>query len=230
MSGPASRRAYHSPRREAAARETRLAVLGAARAEFTANGYERTTLAAVARGAGVSLATVKLVEPTKARLLVAVVEAVVRTDDASAPLVEQRWWKALLAEPDAQRLLARLAARVAGAMEGQVDLLDTVWQAARTEPEIARLEERASLGRWTDLQTVSDALIALGRLRPGLDRDTATDILWTTASPQGFSLLVRRRGWTTERWADWLSDSLARLLLDSPAPAGLPGEVRAGRT
>ncbi len=228
MSDRVSRRAYHSPRREAAARETRAAVLDVARVEFAANGYASATLAAIARRAGVSLATVKLVEPTKGRLLVAATEAVVRSEDASRPLVEQGWWTELLDERDPRLLLARLATRVAAALERQVDLLEAAWQAARTEPEIARLEERASLGRRADMRTVIEALVRSGSLRPDLDPDAATDILWATASPQAFALLVRRRGWTPERWASWLADSLMRLLLTAPGPAGSPSDGLSG--
>lgn len=194
-------------------------MLAAAREEFATRGYEAATLAAIALRAGVSVATVKLVEPTKARLLVAAVQSVVRSDDASAPLVEQRWWAELLAERDAAILLRRLADRIAAALEAQVDLLEAVWQAASSEPELARLEERASLGRWEDMRTIVDALAGLGALRPGLDRDMATDVLWASASPQEFALLVRRRGWTAARWADWLADALVRLFVAAPPSA-----------
>ena len=214
-----SRRTYHSPRREAAARETRRAVFAAARQAFAVGGYEGTTLATIARAAGVSLATVKLVEPTKSRLLVGAIEDVVRSDDTSLPLVEQAWWRDLVVEPDAARLLGTLAGRIAGALERQADLLEVVRQAARSEPELARLEERGSLGRRADLGTVVAALAARGDLRADLSAADATDALWAIASPQLYALLVRRGGWTSERWAVWLGDSLVRLLIRGQAPA-----------
>lgn len=213
MSAEASRRPYHSPRREAAARDTRGAVLDAARLAFAADGYEATTLSEIARRAGVSLATVKLVEPTKGRLLIRAIEGVIRSDDASIPLVEQAWWKELLAETDGRRLLIELTRRAGAALERQVDLLEVAWQAARSEPEVARLEELASRGRWQDMRTVVAALAAAGQLREGLDPDAATDALWALASPQEFALLVRRRGWTPDAWAAWLGDLLARTLV-----------------
>lgn len=188
-------------------------MLEGARREFAARGYEAATLAAIAAAAGVSLATVKLVEPTKARLLVAAIRDIVRSDDASLPLVEQPSWTALLAEPSPERLLVKLASRAAEALERQADLLSVVWQAAPHEPEIATLEEHASLGRWDDMRTVAVELEARGCLRPGLTVDGATDTLWVGTSPQSYSMLVRRRGWTRDGWAEWLGDLLVRALL-----------------
>ena len=116
MARATSRRPYHSPRRTAAARETREAVLEAARQEFARQGYAATTLADIAGAAEVSLATVKLVEPTKARLLSAAIRALIRPDDESIALVDQPRWKAMLAEPDARRLLAAFGDGFASAL------------------------------------------------------------------------------------------------------------------
>src|SRR6185437_12754714 len=108
-----SSRPYHSPRRAEAARETRQAVLAAARRQFVEHGYTHTTLAAIAQAAGVSLATVKLVAGTKPQLLVATIQAEVRRDDVAVPLVEQRWWQQLLAEPDPVGMLRQFVVAMA---------------------------------------------------------------------------------------------------------------------
>jgi AcrR family transcriptional regulator len=208
-----SRRPYHSPRRTAAARETREAVLEAARQEFARQGYAAATLADIARAAEVSLATVKLVEPTKARLLSAAIRALLRPDDESVALVDQPRWKAMLAEPDARRLLAAVGDGVAAALERQADLISVLSQAASAEPEAARLEQQGSSSRWSDLRTIVEVLAARNELRADLDVDGATDIMWAFASPQMFVLLVRKRGWDTRRWGRWLGDTLARTLL-----------------
>jgi AcrR family transcriptional regulator len=215
-----SRRPYHSPRRAAAARETREAVLEAARREFARQGYAAATLANIARAADVSLATVKLVEPTKARLLGAAIRALIRSDDESVALVEQPWWKAMLAEPDARRLLIAVAGGVASAFERQVDLMTVLSQAASAEPELARLEQQGSSSRWSDLRTIIEVLAARNELRADLDVDRATDITWALASPQTFVLLVRKRGWDSSGWGRWLGDTLARTLLTGDESEG----------
>ncbi len=216
---PKSSRSYNSPRRAEAARETRRAVLAAARQQFVENGYAHTTLAAIAEAAGVSVATVKLVGGTKPNLLVAAIQAEVRRDDDSVPLVEQQWWRELLADPDSNGMLKKFAAAVASAIERQSNLFAVVWQAAASEPEIASLDHRARQGRWNDLRQVAQALAERGALRPGLDLDTATDIIWALASPQLYRLLTADRGWSTTHWEAWLCDSLtSQLLTPHPFP------------
>ena len=58
MSSTPERRSYDASRRREKARATRRSVILAARDEFEAGGYQTTTIAAVARRAGVSAETV----------------------------------------------------------------------------------------------------------------------------------------------------------------------------
>lgn len=214
-----SSRPYHSPRRAEAARETRRAILAAARQQFVVHGYAHTTLAAIAEAAGVSLATVKLVAGTKPQLLVATIQAEVRRDDAAVPLVQQQWWQQLLAEPDPEVMVRQFVAAIASALERQAELFAVVWQAAASEPEIVALEQRARQSRWDDVREVAHALAEQAALRPGLDVDTATDIIWALASPQLYRLLTVDRGWSSERWEAWLRDSLTiQILARHPLP------------
>ncbi len=43
--------------------------------------------------------------------------------------------------------------------------------------------------------------------------DEARDILWTYSSPELFELLVRRRGWSVERFGAFVTDQLISALL-----------------
>jgi type VI protein secretion system component VasF len=54
-----------------------------------------------------------------------------------------------------------------------------------------------------------------GLLRPGLSADDARDIVWTLCSLAVYDLLVVERGWSSERYQEWLSSSLAAGLLPS---------------
>ena len=211
-----SSRAYHSPRREQTARETRLAVLAAAREQFVDHGYAGTSLAAIAQSAGVSLATVKLVAGTKAQLLVAAVQGIMRREEPSLPLVEQPRWRAMLTQRDPVRLLREFASIAASGLEHQAELFEVVWQAAASEPELAELDERASLGRWDNVRQLAQTLADLGELRADMDVDAAADTIWALASPQLFRLLVGRRSWSAGRWQEWLVRSLGVQLLEPP--------------
>jgi hypothetical protein len=54
-------------------------------------------------------------------------------------------------------------------------------------------------------------LAARGRLR--LPEDEAAETLWTLASPDTARQLREHRGWSRERYAAWLTDTLTRTLL-----------------
>jgi hypothetical protein len=50
-----------------------------------------------------------------------------------------------------------------------------------------------------------ESIDAKGALRPGLDVDRATDILWTLNNPDVWQLLVGRRRWTPAEYEEWLA-------------------------
>ena len=55
---------------------------------------------------------------------------------------------------------------------------------------------------------------------PGLDVTRATDVLWTLNHPDVWLLLVGERGWTPERFEQWLGDTLTAQLLPPAARLG----------
>lgn len=57
------------------------------------------------------------------------------------------------------------------------------------------------------------ALTAKPGARPGIAPDHAADLLCATLSPEMYLLLVRDRGWSTERFAEWADTSLRALLI-----------------
>jgi AcrR family transcriptional regulator len=77
---PPSTRAYHAPRRTAAAAETRRAILLAAKEQFEAHGWAATTIRMIAASAGVSPKTVEALFATKPALLEATLLAALGGD------------------------------------------------------------------------------------------------------------------------------------------------------
>jgi hypothetical protein len=65
--------------------------------------------------------------------------------------------------------------------------------------------------RLQNLRGLVDALAANAALR--LPREEAAETVWALTSPELHQLLTRVRGWTRERYCDWLAGSLTRLLL-----------------
>jgi hypothetical protein len=56
-------------------------------------------------------------------------------------------------------------------------------------------------------------LAGKGALRAGLSVEEARDVVWTLCSLEVHDLLVVERGWTSERYQEWLATALTRVLL-----------------
>jgi hypothetical protein len=63
-------------------------------------------------------------------------------------------------------------------------------------------------GRRANLKLVAQSIFNQGTMRNGLSIEAATEILWQLASPEMFNLLTDVGGYSTERYAKWLSGML----------------------
>ena len=209
-------RSYDSPRRREQAAATRREILSAAQHLFEQQGYAATTMAAVATEARVALKTVYVAFETKSGLLRALWHLLLRGDEGDAPMGQRRWYQELLAEPDPERQL-RLMARTSRLVKLRAAaLMEVIRSAAPTDPDIAALWSRIQ----SDFYDIQRPLVAMlaekNALRPGLDVDRATDILWTLNHPDVWHLLVGERGWTPEQYERWFGDAVcAELLAES---------------
>src|SRR5246127_806175 len=102
-------KAYHSPLRAQQARETRARILQAARVAFRDRGYGATTLADIARAAGVAEPTVRAVFKTKPNLIEHLLRLAIRGSDDEVQLQQRDAFRHVLAATDADTLLDRLA-------------------------------------------------------------------------------------------------------------------------
>lgn len=57
--------------------------------------------------------------------------------------------------------------------------------------------------------------IATGQTRSDLSQGDIRDVLWTMTSLEVHDCFVLKREWSPDEYAEWLSDALARVLLDS---------------
>ena len=206
-------RRYDSPRRREQAAATRRAILEAAQRLFERDGYAATTMAAIAKEAGVALKTVYVAFETKSGLLRALWHLLLRGDEDDVPIGERPWYREVLAEPDPERQLrfgahnARLVKQRAGA------LMKVIRSAAATEPDAAELWSRIEADFYDNQRVVVQVLHDNGALRAGLDVARAADIMWTLNHPDLWQLLVGERGWTPEQWEEWFADTVCQQLL-----------------
>ena len=206
-------RSYDSPRRREQAAATRREILSAAQRLFEQQGYAATTMAAIAAEARVALKTVYVAFETKSGLLRALWHLLLRGDEGDAPMGQREWYQELLAEPDPERQL-RLMARTSRLVKLRAAaLMEVIRSAAPTDPDIAALWSRIQSDFYDIQRPVVAMLAERNALRPGLDVDGATDVLWTLNHPDVWHLLVGERGWTAERYEEWFGDADCAQLL-----------------
>jgi len=198
---------------QARTRLARRAVIDAARSLFLERGYAATTVAAISRRAEVPEPTVYRLFSSKLGILKALLDVSIAGDDEPVAVRERAGVVALLDEPDPRRVLAGLAAVTTNINLRTNDLYNMLSRAADSDSGAAvlvgTLREQRERGQGHIVRT----LHRQHRLRAGLSARDASDIVHALMSPEVFRLLVTDRGWTAERYEQWISDVLAQQLL-----------------
>ena len=207
------KRKYDSSRRKEQARQTRLQIAEAARKLFLERGYAGATIEAIAQEAGVAPETIYATFKNKHRLLVFLLDISLGGDDQPMRLLDRPRPQAILEQNDQRQQLAGFSQDMADILGRAAPVLEIMRLAAKTEPAIARRVKRLFKERLQSLTDFVSNLARNGPLRNGLDLSRAGEIVWTITSPEVFLLLTRDRSWSKEVYADWLQDTLTRLLL-----------------
>jgi len=211
------RRRYDSPRRRAQAADTRRDIIDAARRLFEENGYAGTTLAAVASEADVVVETIYRSFDGKAGLLEEVIQAAVAggANRAQVPVTERPAIRAVIEEPDARKKIALHSATQPGIHARSGPLLRALREAAAADENLQQVHERLEGQRLNGMNQYAHDLIATGQTRKDLNQDDIRDILWTITSIEVHDRLVIQRRWSQEDYVEWLTDTIARLLLQA---------------
>jgi AcrR family transcriptional regulator len=208
MAGQVNTRPYDSPQRQAQAAATRSSVIDSARALFTTNGYSATTVAEVARTAGVSVDTVYTSVGRKPELILAVIDAILGASDAR----QRDYVKQIQEQPTAQAKIAAYAAAVARLVPKIAPLQDALGKAGETDAACARMRKRLVNRRAKNMLAFAADLRATGRLRTDLTDAQVADLVWSTNAPE-YWLLLKQRGWSPKRYERLLVDLWTRMLL-----------------
>jgi AcrR family transcriptional regulator len=195
---------------------TRAKIAAAATTLFVEQGYATTTIAAVARAAGVGVQTVYYSYASKAEILVGAIDHAIDGADARAGSrpdpAEQPWVQtALAAEDPARRLF--LHVRGAADLLGRAGpLLDVVRVVAAGESLVqAAWQEQEERRR-----AAHRALIASYPEDGGhRDVEQAVDVAALTLGPEAWDALVRRGGWSGLAWTRWAHRTLLAELMPS---------------
>ena len=196
---------------------THWRIVKAAYEAFCEQGYPGTTMADVAKRAGVAVQTVYFVFHTKAELLSRAIAFAVAGESDPLPPAEQPFYREAVGAPDVTTSLRAFVTGVA-AMERRRMPLVPALAAAEGSPETAGIVAFAEEWRADGYREYVDVLLAKQALRAGLTAERATHLLLLYVDVGSYRMLVRTYGWTHADWIDWTTETLA-LQLFGIAPA-----------
>src|SRR5258705_12804930 len=201
------KRPYKSLVRERQAGDTRRRIVEATRKLLLSEGYAGMTIEAIAQRAEVSAQSVYAIFKSKTGILIELLDQATFGAD-----YEEAVRKALSASDPETRL--RLAAPSARQIHhAQTATFDLLRGAGVVAPELAKLEQQRESLRYERQERMIISLRRAERLQPALDHASARDIFWMLTGRDVYRMLVRERGWSSQKYQDWLADTLVRSLL-----------------
>jgi len=202
-------RSYRSTVREESARRTRQLVADAARELFLTEGYAETSVAAIARRAGVSTQTVYNVFGTKADLLKHLYDVTLVGDDEPIPFAERPEVAELYSRTDPREFLEGYAAIGQVLLDRLGPLLGAITAgAAGGNPDLVAHLDKIGSERLVGATMAARRVAELGGLRPDVSLEEARDALWMLNSMEVWQLLTVSRGWSSERYVVWLGRAM----------------------
>ena len=196
------KRHYDSTWRQEQARETRQRIIQAAHDLFVKKGYGSTTIADIAREAGVAVETVYAAFRNKHTLLRQVWYVSFRGDEEDVRLWDRPEIRAVVAEPDLARRFVAQSVVLTAVFRRITPLLIMLQGAVASQPAAAAMLAEFDELRLDAAAKYAQAAAATGQL--AVSENECRDVLWATLDGAQWHRLVAERGWSDERFAAWL--------------------------
>ncbi|MBO3748451.1 helix-turn-helix transcriptional regulator [Streptosporangiaceae bacterium NEAU-GS5] len=193
----------------ARSRATRRRIAEAAAELFVRDGYLQTTMAAIAREAGVAVQTLYLAFEGKAAILSAAVDLAVAGDDAPVPILDRPWVARVRADPDGVAALGVFVGAATQIIERFYPLYAAM-RAASADPEVADLVTLNKRQRHMVHAQIVRELSEKDGFRPEVGH--ATDVVYTMVSQETYGLMVAERGRPAAEWSAWVARVLTEEL------------------
>jgi AcrR family transcriptional regulator len=200
------KRTYQSASREMSAERTRSKVLEAGKFLFSRRGIDVTTIAQIADRAGVSSATVYATVKSKSGLLHALMH-----DAIFGPRFQEAQQK-LVGVNDPIEQIAMTAQVARAIYEGESGDLSLLMKASAFSPELRKAQLQFEALRREMQRGRIDALFKSGRAKKGLDKETASSVLWMFTGREVYHKLVHESGWSPDKFQRWLEETLLATL------------------
>lgn len=205
------KRSYDASRRRAQASETRTLIVRTARDLFLARGYGATTIADVASGAGVSVETIYAAFKNKATLLHRAWDITIGGDEQDVTYHERPEVTVIRDEPDLARRFVAFAALFTRTAQRIAPFQLMVQSAAGADPAAAAMLAEMGRQRLTGMGVMAADAVKTGQL--AVTEEECRDIVWSMTDGVLWHRLVNERGWSNERFAEWLAAVWTRLLV-----------------
>jgi len=212
-----ARRGYSSERRARTAEDTRVRILDAGHALFGRDGIDRTTIADIAREAGVGTSTVYATLGSKEGIQRGLMErALFGSGFQSAHAM-------LTGVSDPVRLIELTPCIARAIHEGESGDLGLLRRTSGFSPALKKMEQEFEALRYSMQEPRLRALFEAGLNRKDLSFEDARLILWTYTGRDIYRMLVEDGGWTPDRYQTWLAQTLLDALVEKgPAASTRP--------
>jgi len=195
--------------RQQQAQMTKDRIVDAARRLMRERGWTQTTIEAIAEEAGVATATVYAAFGNK-RALLEGMRAAMRRDSKIPELMAEA-----AGEARVERRLELWARLIRQQMETSYDVIAIHREAARSDPAAAEAYRAVLDSRADTFASFIHDLRA--NLATNVDERTATDLLWAFSNEEIWRELVDERGWSHDRYEQWLARTLITQLVTAPS-------------
>ncbi|WP_245672966.1 hypothetical protein [Aldersonia kunmingensis] len=137
---------------------------------------------------------------------------VIAGDDEPEAVAERPAAQAIAGEPDVRRKLAMYAAGMATRQVRSAKVQIAIRDARHSDDRIGATWRTLLDERLTGMTMLARHLHEGGQLRAGIDIDEVRDVLWTYIAVELYELLVLERGWSVQRYGEWIGDALVAAL------------------
>jgi len=198
-----NKRKYNSNLRDSQAAETRSKILGSARKLIAKEGFSGTTIASIAKDAGVSAQTIYAVYGNKGAI-VAGMMTYLESAAGEAEFVED-----LQKAHDSRGQLRVFTRWIQNLFDSGSDIFSVVLQSP-TQPDLAKIRQNGDARRLMGCNQLAQQWAASGELR--ISAEEAANQLWLASSFETYQLSLVNLGWDSARYESWLYKTAERLL------------------
>jgi AcrR family transcriptional regulator len=213
MDTTGARRSYDAAQRQLQSAVSRQRIVDEARKLFLAQGYRTTTIADIARAAGVNPDTVYRLVGRKPMVLRELIEQALSGTDHVVAGADRSYVRAMAVEPNPVVRVEIYAAAVREIHGRMAPLFVALRDASSTEPEAEQVWKEIGERRAANMRKFVRDVRSAKPGRYATSTAEAADTVWALNSSELYVMLTVERGWTPQQYERWLARSLSYVVL-----------------